>query len=115
MRVWISRNGEKRRTKFHRTPSCPEYGRVIVGEEVDLIDVVRPDPCYRCFPYAPRQPKLLRRWCPECNDERVFPCRHNGGVLVKVPFERSHRGYRLRYVWPDNAHRYEIVDDLVQS
>lgn len=106
--------------RFHKSPGCTMILRHnSVAYEVNLMDVRKAEPCRRCYRTAPKTIKTWHPWCPECNKSFVYPCEHNGGVLVRVhskpstgPQRRggSLRGYRLQYVWPESARYYEPVE-----
>jgi hypothetical protein len=90
--------------------------------EVPLAQVLWATPCKRCWPEAPR----LRVWhpiCRTCRQSRPLPCPHNGAVLVNQPRRGQWTGkfgdseydptsvtYVHRWVWPENAYRYTLVN-----
>jgi hypothetical protein len=94
--------------KFHKSPDCvkltkpPARGAAHPLVEVDLRDVPHPNPCYVCYPDAPRV-QIVRRYCQICDFGFAKPCPHNGGVKVPTPYKG---GIRWQYVWPDRAHHY---------
>lgn len=96
VQVWV-RDDPSQRTRFHRSPDCPQLtkkpprgtsGKLL---RLDLDDVVV-RPCLSCYPDAPRW-KVIHRYCPICSSGEA--CSHNGGIEV------IGRSGRRRWVWPD--------------
>ena len=106
---------------FHRHAECvqlqkrPARGEAKPIVEADLNDVNFKHPCLTCYPDAPR-PKVVRRWCEQCNYQRINPCPHNGAVKVTIAYKTNYVGLlrepgaevlKEAWVWPDRAHFYE--------
>lgn len=110
--------------RFHKSPDCSALKR---GQKrrnkrpvqaVKVQEIERPEPCKHCFPDAPVT-KVWHPKCDRCNGGRLAPCEHNGGVLVQttrtgqwVPgggWDPTLTVKRYRYVWPENAHHYRLV------
>lgn len=95
--------------------------------EVPLAEILNPTPCRRCFPTAPR----LRVWhpiCKQCRQSRPLPCPHNGAVQVHQPrrgqwvgkfgdseYDEDSVTYVHRWVWPENAWRYTLVNPTIAA
>ena len=124
--VWTTRD---RAGHVHDRPDClgtktTEYRTRAEYVEVDLAQVRNPLPCKRCFPDLP----TLRVWhpfCKICNHKRALPCAHNGAVRVIQPRRGQWTGkfgsseydpdsvtYVHRWVWPENAWRFALVEPL---
>lgn len=87
---------------IHASPDCVALKHRARGwAERDLDDIEHPDLCKHCWPEQPR----LRVAHRQCCGSMTLPCRHNGGVLVRM--ER-----RVGYVWPEDAHRYTLVNPV---
>ena len=123
--VWVTGT---RNIHVHKAPDCrgikrgQAHGLATEVREVPLVDVFHPDPCRWCWPEAPE----LRVWhptCQVCGHVKPIPCPHNGAVLVLQPRHGQWTGqwgtseydadsvtYQRRWVWPENAHRYSLVN-----
>jgi hypothetical protein len=134
MKVWVVSTKARAHVKFHRELDCTSLqggikqqrtkGRTGVPPfEVELEGLSKSiDPCMRCFPDQPRA-NVSRLRCQICPGQgRVYPCEHNGGVLVtcmrrgawkSVDGERvwDPKAYSkvVRHVWPENAHKFDLV------
>lgn len=96
-------------TKVHASQDCASLRRATKPVvETDLKDVQRPIPCRSCFSGYP-EVKVLHRYCEKCNRGKTYPCSHNGGVPVMVRNPYGRREYSSRYVWPEQAHHYQVV------
>lgn len=128
MNVFTTATSGSRHVHVHLTADC----RGLVGgqrsggtprevREVPLEDVELPEPCLWCFPDVPRA-KIWRPLCGTCEQTRVLPCPHNGGVLVvstrrgqwtgvigKSVYDPDKVVSRNVYVWPENAYRYALA------
>lgn len=106
--VYLRQTKQTTLQKFHKTEDCPKLqkrparGTAHPLVAMDLRDVPHPNPCYTCYPDAPRT-KVLRRYCHVCDLGFAKPCPHNGGVKVLTPYQSS---YRTQHVWPEQAHHY---------
>ncbi len=105
MQVFMS---DKPGSAFHSNLSCH---RLLIAThsvlELDLAIVRVPRPCVVCYPSYP-QIRVAHLRCEKCNGKLVYPCSHNGGVRVIVPIHSlSH--VRTKYVWPENAHSYDLA------
>ena len=96
-----------RNTRYHRTPDC----RVLVKPalnptmEFDAAQLHNPVLCSVCFDDQPVIKVIHARCCGKI----ATPCKHNGGVLIY----NSRDPYRpLRWVWPEDAHRYSLVKSI---
>lgn len=118
MKVWSSEPAHAIYPRFHKDRDCSRARSSLRMREVELSDLERPEPCQICYPDAPKTPQLWKPFCPLCNKKRVYPCPHNGGVKVRVPYKPkttrsrggSLRGYVVKYVWPERARFYELID-----
>lgn len=118
-----------RNTRVHLVQDCrgirlgqASGGTPLPVREVPLDDVHHPLLCRWCFPKA----KRLKVWhpiCSVCKHNKPRPCPHNGAVLVWQPRRGQWTGrwglssfdpdlvtYQQRWVWPENAHKYTLVD-----
>ena len=94
--VWM-REDPGRRTRFHRSPQCPQLTKNPArGEHHELLALdlneVFVRPCQTCYPDAPKV-NFRKAYCTECHTRRACP--HNGGVLI------TDRRGRSFWVWPD--------------
>lgn len=124
--VWTSGS---RHTHVHAVPDChgARCGKAGPMHQVELASLRNPVPCKRCFPAVPR----LRVWhqrCQLCGHSRPTPCPHNGAVLALVPhqgrwvtldgervYDPDTMTWDRRWVWPENAHQYTLVDSALQQ
>ena len=121
MDFWIT---DQLHTVIHATPDCSR----LVGVRHP---VIRLDPdrfgsrelCKKCFPTRPRALAVLHTECPRCSPAKANPCAHNGGVLALIPHYQTVQDdvggrlgktertfYYRRWVWPENAWRYTLVN-----
>lgn len=100
-------------TRFHATASCRKIRKVKHRyKEVSVDEVGSARPCAICLPEYPRV-KVIHRRCRVCNRGKVYPCSHNGGVRVVVPVPS--RGFtRVKHVWPEHAHLYEVAEPAIR-
>lgn len=92
-------------TAIHASPDCYRLAQAVNPvQEIDLATLQAPRPCRACFPEFP-DVRVVHARCPRCNRGKVYPCAHNGGVRVIVPGKTM----RTKYVWPENAHRYDLA------
>lgn len=127
MQVYVTSTRGHWNVRFHATAECAALRRgqrrakrPKPVQEVDLAELERPEPCRVCYPTAP----AVKVWHPRCQDgcngSILAPCEHNGGVLVQtkrrgqwVPggdWDPDRTVRRYRYVWPENAHHYDLVE-----
>jgi|SRR5690606_16793665 len=98
-------------TRFHTDQTCTSIqGTKHTYTPVDITEVGAADPCRRCQPDYP-DIKVLHKRCRRCNRGKTYPCSHNGGVRVRV---LTRRGVWTRYVWPEQAHRYELAEPAIR-
>ena len=91
---------------FHARPDCrwlKNTRHPVV--ELDLAKLRSAQPCKTCYPQLPN-PRVAHIRCRKCNTGKVYPCAHNGGVLVVVPGQRYSR---VKHVWPEQAHAYDLA------
>ena len=74
-------------------------------EKVPVEEIGIREPCRACFPGL-IGPKPIRTICMECNQRRVMPCHHNGGVLVMLP---SKFRQKMAWTWPERAIFCDVV------
>lgn len=113
--VWVSPG---RNVRFHRTTDCYSIRGVDVVP-LPIEDIGTYKMCQRCWELPPEL-AVFHSLCRVCAQDRPKPCRHNGGVLVRVPVRGGVRGgeydpsietHQERYVWPENAWRYGLAED----
>ncbi len=96
-------------SRIHSSPDCPGIRRSNKSETIRQFEFAQlPNKrlCLHCFPDAPTLRSVHTLCCTKTN---VTPCKHNGGVLVynaKDPFRP------LRWVWPEDAHKYSLVNPI---
>lgn len=108
-------------TKVHARADCRGLVAHVKGSvhELNIVDLSTPDLCRICFPDAPRI-KVFHGRCLRCRQRRALPCPHNGAVQVLVS-QRDGRSrldpgqspgvlVQTRWVWPENAHHYTLVN-----
>ena len=111
-------------TRIHRRPDCSLLRTHIKGPvlQADLSKIRVLKFCRQCFPDAPEL-RVFHARCSTCKQKRPLPCPHNGAVQVYVeqrdgvsargPEDPQGTLRQVRWVWPENAWRYELVNTLV--
>lgn len=89
--VWTTRNGVHIRGDCHML-AYAEPEKTLVD------DVGLKWPCKECFPEVAR---IRHVACQVCSPMTVRPCRHNGGVQVRVSPPK--RAQMLVWTWPERA------------
>lgn len=104
LRAWITVR------RVHKHPDCPYLARS-KAQEVDIEEIGVKAPCRHCFPHLKHLDLVQKSICTECNPRRLRPCRHNGGVQVRIWRSGPLNGSRgtLYWVWGHRALFSDVV------
>ena len=100
--------------RVHKTPDCPYLARS-KAKEVPVAEIGVKAPCRQCFPHLKDLDLFQRSICEECNPREPRPCRHNGGVQVRIWRSGDLNGANgtIYWVWGPRALFSDVVGSSV--